>query len=254
MIHTTDWQLPTRLLGRRVIVYESTDSTNNRALELSDDAANDGVVILAHEQTAGRGQHGRRWQCGPGDGVLLSVLLFPPAELRRPVLLAAWAAVAVCSTIGEITGLESRIKWPNDVLVQERKVCGVLIEQGKAVVAGIGLNVNQAPANFADAGLPEAGSLASLAGRNFDVYQVATKLIEHLDSAYALLLTGRASEVEAMWRQSLSLLGRDTEVASTDGTWRGRLRGISFESLELEVYAGSVLQLIPERVRQIRAV
>src|SRR6266705_3544719 len=106
------WHLDTRRIGQNVLVYDCVDSTNTRAAELAGDAANEGVVIFANEQTAGRGQHGRSWHCPPGGGIMLSVLLFPPMQLRRPVLLAAWVAVAVCATVEHFTRLEPRIKWP----------------------------------------------------------------------------------------------------------------------------------------------
>ena len=124
-----EWQLQTQRLGRRVLVYDCLESTNTLAATLADDRANDGVVILAEEQRAGRGQQGRSWHCPAGAGVLVSVLLFPPTALRRPALLTAWAAVSVCETIRLGTGVQARIKWPNDVLLRGRKVCGILIEQ-----------------------------------------------------------------------------------------------------------------------------
>ena len=113
-----EWQLPTRQVGRRVLVFDQLDSTSTYAASLAGDPANDGVVVRAREQTAGRGQHGRSWQCPADCGVLMSVLLFPPPPLRRPALLTAWAAVSVCDTIQQATGLQARIKWPNDVLIR----------------------------------------------------------------------------------------------------------------------------------------
>src|SRR5262249_51634389 len=110
-----EWALATRYLGRRVLVFDTLDSTNNRASQLATDPTPDGVAILAHVQTAGRGQHGRTWTAPPRASVLLSLLLFPPPALRRPVLLTAWAAVSVCAAVREVTGLQARIKWPNDV-------------------------------------------------------------------------------------------------------------------------------------------
>src|SRR5580704_4589993 len=153
-----EWRLPTKHLARRVLVYDRLDSTNSHAASLADDPANDGVAVLARAQSAGRGQHGRTWQCPEGMGILLSLLLFPPAELRRPVVLAAWAANAVCETIRRAINLEARIKWPNDVLIQGRKVCGILVEQARGTVVGIGLNVHQPPEVFEAAGLPSAAS------------------------------------------------------------------------------------------------
>src|SRR5260370_31766746 len=140
-----EWHLSTVHIGRRVLVYDRVDSTNSVAASLAGDPANAGVVVLANEQTAGRGQYGRHWECPSRAGVLLSVLLFPPPLLNRPAILTAWAAVSVCETVRQITGLPARIKWPNDVLLRGKKVFGILIEQGLATVAGTGLTVNQPP-------------------------------------------------------------------------------------------------------------
>src|ERR1019366_3193428 len=127
------------------------DSTNSLALSLAHDPTQNGLVVIAHAQSAGRGQYGRSWHAPPGSSVLLSVLLFSPPTLRRPSLLTAWAAVSVCEAILKLADLDAQIKWPNDVLVQGKKVCGILIEQRTithadfplATVVGIGLNVSQ---------------------------------------------------------------------------------------------------------------
>src|SRR6516162_7724151 len=102
-----EWSLDTRRLGRRVLVFDRLDSTNNRAAQLADDPANNGLAILADEQMAGRGQHGRAWLAATGQSALLSILFSPPPELWRPVVLTAWAAVAVCATIREITRMQA---------------------------------------------------------------------------------------------------------------------------------------------------
>ena len=107
------------------------------------------------------------WLAAPGASVLLSVLLFPPPPLRRPSILTAWAAVAVCKIIQKLVGCAARIKWPNDILLGGRKVCGILIEQGRGTVAGIGLNVRQSnrlPATPACARQPRSRAGAAAAG------------------------------------------------------------------------------------------
>src|SRR5579885_441409 len=201
-----EWSLPTRRLGRRVLIFERLASTNDLAASLADDPANDGLVIVAEEQTAGRGQHGRSWHCPAGAGALLSCLFFPPPALRRPALLTAWAAVSVCETVRAVAGLQARIKWPNDVLLHGRKVCGILIEQGRGVVAGIGLNVNQPARAFAEAGLPDAGSLAVFAERGLDCQEVTRTLIRHLDEEYDRLCAGDLATLEACWKWHVGLL------------------------------------------------
>src|SRR5215467_12906817 len=106
-----------RHIGRRVLLYDRVESTNSLALELAGDPTSDGLVLVTREQTAGRGQHGRTWLSPAGSSALLSAILFPPPPLRRPAILTAWAAVSVCQTVRETTGLEPRIKWPNDVFL-----------------------------------------------------------------------------------------------------------------------------------------
>lgn len=248
------WHLETRRLGRRILVYDRVESTNTLAAALAADPANAGTVVLADEQHAGRGQHGRRWQCPPGDGILMSVLLFPPPELRRPVVLTAWAAVSVCEAIREVTSLQVRIKWPNDVLLSGRKVCGILIEQGKATVVGIGLNVNQTAESFATAGLTLAGSLAVAAGRPLDRDAVTRRLIEHLDRAYDDLYRGGLDGLEKRWRLLIGLSGQLVEVECLDQTYRGRFLELAWEGLTLRLPAGQTIYLRPEVVKHIEAV
>src|SRR5947209_5612879 len=179
------WDLETIRLGRRTLVFDRLDSTNTYAASLADDPANDGVAVLADEQTAGRGQHGRTWTAPPRASVLLSLLLFPPPALRRPAILTAWAAVSVCETVRRVVGLQAKIKWPNDVLLKGRKVCGILIEQSAGsgdprrarVVAGVGLNVQQTAADFAAAELPFATSLGQHTNVSLDTHAVARTLL-----------------------------------------------------------------------------
>jgi len=256
-----EWRLDTQRLGRRVLVFDRVDSTNNLAAALADDPANDGVALLAREQTAGRGQHGRSWQCPPDSGVLLSLLLFPPPALRRPAVLTAWAAVAVCETIRRAANLQAKIKWPNDVLVRGRKVCGILIEtrvQQAApgadlyTVAGIGLNVNQTADDFARAELPEAGSLAFFLGQRLDRDAVARQLLHQLDEEYDRLCRGDLATLAACWKWRLGLLGRRVAAECHDATHHGRLRDLGWDAVTLETTDG-VRQLPPETVRHLRA-
>ncbi len=248
-----EWRLNTAHIGRRVLVFDSLDSTSNLAADLAGDPANAGVAVLADEQTAGRGQHGRSWLCLGRSGVLVSVLLFPPPAARRPALLTAWAAVSVCETILQTTGVQARIKWPNDVLIRGRKMCGILIEQARGTVVGIGLNVSQSADAFAEAGLSEAGSLALFSERPLDRWDIARRLLHELDDGYARLCAGDLGELEACWRWRLGLLGRRVAAECAGGMRRGRLVEIAFDGLDLEVEAGRVLRLPPETVRHLRA-
>jgi BirA family biotin operon repressor/biotin-[acetyl-CoA-carboxylase] ligase len=221
------------------------DSTSTRAEALAADPANDGVVVLAGEQTAGRGQYGRTWQCPGGAGVLLSVLLFPPPPLRRAPVLTAWAAVSVCELVEKVAGVEARIKWPNDVLIGGRKICGILIEQGvRGTVAGMGLNVNQPAEHFAAIGLPLATSLAIVTGEQRDSAAVAKELIATLDAQLGRLSGGDFDTLEACWQRHLGLLGKQVVAETASQTFRGRLRGVTFDGVELELSSGEMLRLL----------
>jgi BirA family biotin operon repressor/biotin-[acetyl-CoA-carboxylase] ligase len=250
--------LNTSLIGKRVWCFPSLDSTNTLALSLANDAANDGLVLLAEQQTTGRGQYGRTWTAPPGSSVLLSVLLFPPPFLRPPALLTAWAAVAVCETIGEVAELQATIKWPNDVLVHGQKVCGILIEQRNtgladcpfAAAVGIGLNVRQDAAFFKRAELPLAGSLATLSGASYDTRTVAERLIGRLDASYQLLLSGESETLESLWKERLGVVGRQVTVELTRETRKGRLLEVAWDGLVLEETSGTV-RIGPEMVRHI---
>ena len=244
---------------KRILEFDTVVSTNTVALELANDPANHGVVILAREQTAGRGQYGRSWLASPGSSVLMSILLFPPPALRRPPLLTAWAAVSVCELCQQLTGVPARIKWPNDVLIQDRKVCGILIEQRAAgadsfaSVVGIGLNVTQSAVDFATAGLMEAASLAAFSQRSFDARQITDELLRRLDQEYQRLAEGDLASLERRWKTHLGLLGKQVTAECIKETIQGRLLEMYFGQLELEV-DGKKVCLAPEAVRHVEKI
>jgi BirA family biotin operon repressor/biotin-[acetyl-CoA-carboxylase] ligase len=249
-----EWHLDTARIGRRVLVFDSLDSTNSFAAGLAT-ADNDGLVILADFQTAGRGRFGRVWHSRPGASLLLSVVLSPPAELRRASILTAWAAVAVGEAVFTLTGVQAKVKWPNDLLIRGKKVCGILIEQGRAVVVGIGLNLNQTPDEFAAAGLADASSLRAGSELAIDPRTAAEVLIRHLDDEYGRLVTGERVAVEADWKWRTGLLGRQVAAELTDGsTVRGRMRELGFDGLELELSDGQTRVIVPEMVAHVWAV
>jgi len=251
--------LPTRHLGRRLLVFPQLDSTNTLALALGSDPTQHGLALLALEQTVGRGQYGRLWQAPPRSSVLMSLLLFPPAPLRRPALIVAWAAVSVCETIAQLTERAPTIKWPNDVLIAGKKVCGILIEQRTsgdpdwplATALGIGLNVAQSAQTFTSAELPDAGSLFSMAGVAADTEDVAVQLIRQLDEQYGRLLDGDFTALEAQWQRRLGLLGRQVRVEAVDRELRGRLVELTLDGLRIEMAGGATVRLAPEAVRHL---
>lgn len=244
------WHAATRHVGRPVLAFDALESTNTVARTLPP-----GTAVVADFQTAGRGQYGRTWSSPPGSSLLLSVVLDPPPELRRAVILTAWAAVAVGDAVREFTGQRVTIKWPNDLLVGGKKVCGILIEQGRTVVCGLGLNLHQSAEDFATAELPDATSLAIVSGVRFDSRAVADGVLRTLDGSYDRLLRGDVSRLESEWMGLTDLLGRHVRAESADGgIHAGRVRDLGFDGVELDLGEGAVRVLRPEHVRQLRPV
>lgn len=179
------------LIGREVLVFEETDSTNDLAAQAGRDRLPEGLVIFAESQRAGRGRLGRKWVSPTGRNLLFSVLLRPeniPKDKWPEFTFVA--ARAVADTARHFTGRETRIKWPNDVLVEGRKVAGILLEAYHAtepgfIVVGIGLNVLQSISDFPPELREKAGSLAMFSpDREYSRNEVAAYVLSQLDKEY----------------------------------------------------------------------
>ena len=219
-----EWELGTKRVGRRVAVWQKVASTNDLAMRAAGSATNDGLVVLAEEQTAGRGRWGRSWSAPAGSAILMSVLLFPLEGLADPAWLTAWGAVAAAEVVEAWTGLEARIKWPNDVRVGGRKVAGILVERGAGAVIGIGLNASAGPGDFPEALRDSATSLGMLApGRMpIDRSEVVRSLIRRLDASYAEGLGRGPAALIGAWKARLEWLGEPVRVQTPGGPVEGR--------------------------------
>lgn len=140
--------LTTEKLGRNVFFYSITDSTNRRARVESENGAPDGSLFIAEEQTAGRGRLGKMWIAPPKTGVWMTLLLRPSVQPEDITQITLLAGLAVCRAIENVTGLPAQIKWPNDVVIRGKKVCGILTEMSaeaeriECLICGMGINVN----------------------------------------------------------------------------------------------------------------
>jgi len=218
-----EWELNTRLIGRRVAVWDRVSSTNDLAAAASRSRANDGLVVLAEGQTAGRGRRGRAWVAPPGSALLMSTLLFPEGAMAEPWWLMALGAVAVAEVASTVVGCEARIKWPNDVRINGRKVAGVLVERGAGAVVGIGLNVNAREDDFSDELRAVSGSLRMFANEPLDRSELARDLIRRLDDHYESARADGPGRLASAWRSRLEPLGRDVVLTVGEGLVRGRL-------------------------------
>jgi len=213
--------LGTRFIGQRVICYPSLTSTMATAKQETQLGAVEGTVIIADEQTAGRGRIKRVW-LSPKGSIALSIILYP-SVVNLPSLIML-ASLAVVHSIEAVTGLRSQVKWPNDVLVNDRKVCGILIESSLRAnivdyaIIGIGVNVNLRLSDFPEI-QSTATSLSAELGRDVSRLRVIRRLLVEVERLYLALQAGESIYEE--WRDSLVTLGRRVKVESGKTVYEG---------------------------------
>jgi len=237
--------LEARFVGQRVIYYPSLASTMDMARQEAQQGAAEGTVILTDEQTAGRGRMERVW-LSPSGNIALSIILYP--SLSYLPFLIMLASLAVVHSIEAVTGLKSQIKWPNDVLINDRKVCGILIEsnvQANAVsytIIGIGINVNLKLADFPEI-LPIATSLSRELGRDVSRLSVVRCLLVEVERLYLALSAGGSIFQE--WRDSLVTLGKRVRAKSGESVYEGLAESVAEDgSLLLRGSDGSLTRIV----------
>jgi BirA family biotin operon repressor/biotin-[acetyl-CoA-carboxylase] ligase len=222
--------LHTGFVGQQVVCLDSVTSTNDAAKRLAQEGAPEGTLVVAEEQTAGRGRQGRRWIAPAGSSLLLSLVFRPsltPAGL--PQLLMA-SSLAVAEAIEDSTGLSVRLKWPNDILLGSKKVGGILIEAGLSgertdyAVVGIGLNVNLDTTQIPEIAA-SAASLSAELGRRVPRLRVLHSLLRAMEREYLLLQGGESPH--GRWVARLDQLGHEVEISTPWRTERGRLDRVS---------------------------
>lgn len=182
--------LKTRYIGRKIYHYKQVDSTNKEAKKLAIDGAAEGSIVISEEQTAGKGRLGRTWASPYGLGIWMSLILRPqitPVEVSKITLIAA---LAVSKTIQKVTGLKAEIKWPNDILINKKKVCGILTEMSAEmdkinyIILGIGLNVNTE--EFPEEIAHKATSLKIEGKKSYDRKELTQELLFEIENYYRL--------------------------------------------------------------------
>jgi BirA family biotin operon repressor/biotin-[acetyl-CoA-carboxylase] ligase len=226
--------LDSATIGRRLIVLETTASTNDVAWEEAEGGAEDGTTVLAEEQTAGRGRMGRSWIAPPRSGILMSVILRPEIGVQESHLVTVMSAVAVAQALREHTGLHARIRWPNDIMVKERKLAGILVEgrslaAGSVFVVGIGLNVNAAASDFPGGLRDIATSLAIELGGPVSRIEAAGWLLKSMDRWYRDLQFSDYGRIARSWRRFSSTMGERVLLLENGKEYRGRVLDLSLE-------------------------
>lgn len=215
-----------KLIGRNVVRIDEVDSTNEQAKHLALQGAREGTVVIAGSQTRGRGRLGRRWISPPG-GIYLSVILKPyksPAKLPLITLIASLAAVR---TIRGITGLDAKVKWPNDLVLSGRKAGGILCETCRgSVIAGIGINVNVNIGLFPATLKKQITSIKFELGEKIDTDNMIHIILEEFDKLYSDFLHHRYEAIISEFSGLCGTLGDEVRIDTSHGEVRGIARSI----------------------------
>ncbi|MFQ6058412.1 MAG: biotin--[acetyl-CoA-carboxylase] ligase [Anaerolineae bacterium] len=216
--------LKTTFVGQNVVYYPSIGSTNDAAKELATRKAPEGTLVIADVQTAGKGRLGRRWLAPAGTSLLLSLLFYPDLAPHQAPRLTMLCALATVGGIQALTGLSPRLKWPNDILIRDKKVGGILTEAGVTggrldyAVVGLGLNVNFAPAQIPELAAT-ATSLSQALDREVPRVPLLQTILEGIEERYRRLRAGWSPHEE--WAAHLVTLGQEVRVVTPWGVKEG---------------------------------
>ena len=220
--------------GKTVYHYEETGSTNDRAKELAAAGCPHGTLVTAEEQTAGRGRRGRSWSSPSGTAVYMSLVLRPKLPPTSASMVTLVAELAVSAAVKKVTGAESRIKWPNDLVVGNKKICGILTEMSAEldcihyVVIGIGINTGQR--EFPEEISSTATSLFLETGKPVNRCRLVAAVMEELEGYYeSYCRAGDLSLLKEEYNRELAGAGGEVRVLSPAGEYTGVSRGIDEE-------------------------
>ncbi|MNN03476.1 Bifunctional ligase/repressor BirA [compost metagenome] len=219
--------LTTTHFGREIKLLDVTETTQIEARKLAEAGAQSGTLVIAEEQTGARGRQGRHWFSPARKGVWMSMVLRPNCSLSFAPQLTLLTAVAVCRAIRKVSGVDAGIKWPNDLLVEGRKICGILIESVgedeliKFCIVGIGIDVNLDEFDVPDELKEIATSLKMESGREIDRAALIGTVMNELEQLYELYLTEGFAPIGHLWEALSVTLGRRIKVRTPQGEKSG---------------------------------
>lgn len=225
-IRTTQWA------GQEIFYFDTIDSTNTKAKELAENGYPGGTLVVADQQLAGRGRRGRGWESPAGSGIFMTLLLKPDMNPNHASMLTLVAALATAKAITEVTGTETKIKWPNDIVIGGRKICGILTEMSAQfdyinhIVIGIGINVHNE--SFPEEIAQTASSLLIECKRRFHRADIIEKFLEHFEKYYAVFLeTEDLSGLIREYNAILVNMQKNVRVLDPKEPFEGKAMGIT---------------------------
>jgi BirA family biotin operon repressor/biotin-[acetyl-CoA-carboxylase] ligase len=221
-----------KTIGRRIEYHEEVESTNTEALHLAQQDAQEGAIVIAEAQSSGRGRLDRIWESPPAMNLYLSVILRPDIPAISASLIPLMVGVVVADVISQYCKGRVRLKWPNDVLIDGKKICGILTEmrtksdRAAFIIAGIGVNINMQKLHFPRELRETATSLRIETECDVDRLDFAVRLIETLERWYRIFLNGGQDHIRQSWLNYADIIGRRIEVVFKSDTQRGIVVGL----------------------------
>jgi BirA family biotin operon repressor/biotin-[acetyl-CoA-carboxylase] ligase len=248
----------THIIGRKIHVFDQLDSTNSEAYRMARKGGEEGEVIVANRQLRGKGRLGRTWLSPPGVNLYVSIILRPPIAPRNAPFITLMAAVATAKATKGISGLQPRIKWPNDLLIGGKKIAGLLNEMEYReekvdfVILGIGININKTaemmPVNMRSV----ATSLKEELGYDISRVELLSTLLREVEGEYRAFLRGETERIICQWEELSQMVGTLVEMRSFHEVIRGRVKGIGSDgSLLLSLPDGSHRRVIAGDISQL---
>jgi BirA family biotin operon repressor/biotin-[acetyl-CoA-carboxylase] ligase len=225
-IRKTEWA------GCEIYYFDSIDSTNTKAKELAEGGHPTGTLVVADQQTAGKGRRGRTWESPAGNSIFMTLLLKPDINPNNASMLTLVSAMAVCGSIRRVTGADALIKWPNDIVIDGKKICGILTEMSAQfdyishIVIGIGINVHNE--TFPEEIQATAGSLFQACNRRFHRADLIEGFLEEFERVYEIYM--RTEDMTGLQKEYDSLLvnkGRQVRVLDPKEPFEGKAMGIT---------------------------
>ena len=252
--------LKTKIIGKQVYYFDSIDSTQNQALKMAQDTANDGTVIVAAKQTGGKGRDGRKWM-SPKGGIWISIILHPKFDISITTLFPIASSLALSIAIEKVFLIKPELKWPNDLTIKGKKVAGMLVDVSlesnkiENLVLGVGINfdVNAKQIEKELKGTPNFYGVSSLRDQkqNIKPIQLVQTFLIELEKIYKLLNEKQIKKIISEWTSRSSTIGKNVELNTVDSKIKGKAIKIdddgalivSDNSKNHKVIAGDIIHL-----------
>lgn len=247
-METLTKSLNTNIIGQQITYYSSIESTNKTAKEGAGTIFQEGAVVVADEQTQGRGRLGRQWVSKKGAGLWMSVVLKSKSTEQQMLSMPLIMAISVSQAIEQTIGEKAMIKWPNDIVCQRRKVCGMLAEMTminnqKYIICGIGINVNISQIDFPEDIRQTATSLSEVVGMAVEKEQLFINVMECLDVQYKNLLDHQYNSIILEYKKRCITLNREIKVNTSKESYRAMAQDIAADG-SLIINRNGVIQVV----------